>query len=114
MFQATKLGLFDIIGNVWEYCLDWFDVDYYSVSPAENPCGPYEGVLRFIRGGSWRHARWNSRNATRGRVCPTESAEDIGFRVVISVDALQVPNYLKDVKFEYQTIGSGELPLVKH
>jgi len=51
--QANKLGLFDMSGNVWEWCSDWFNADYYTNCPYENPQGPMSGVGHVIRGGSW-------------------------------------------------------------
>ncbi len=51
--MANGYGLYDLAGNVWEYCWDWFDTGYYALSPADNPRGPEAGRVRVIRGGSW-------------------------------------------------------------
>ena len=51
--QANELGLYDMSGNVYEWCQDWYDSSYYSISPQNNPTGPAEGSDRVFRGGSW-------------------------------------------------------------
>ena len=51
--QPNELGIYDMSGNVWEWCSDWYDANYYSSSPSKNPQGPSSGSSRVLRGGSW-------------------------------------------------------------
>lgn len=75
-------GVFDLGENVHEWCADWFQKDYYAVSPARNPQGPASGVRRASRGGSWRHQIKVSRCAARSSIPPVFEYADYGFRVV--------------------------------
>jgi sulfatase modifying factor 1 len=83
--QPNAYGLFEVCENVHEWCSDWFDPDYYAVSPASNPQGPASGQRRASRGGSWRHHIKISRCAARSSIPPSFQYADYGFRVACSV-----------------------------
>jgi formylglycine-generating enzyme required for sulfatase activity len=67
--------------NVHEWCSDWYDREYYSVSPSADPAGPDEGRRRSSRGGAWRHAVKVSRCAARSSIPPQMQYSDYGFRI---------------------------------
>lgn len=79
--NANELGIFDMTGNVREWCGDWFE--YYTSEPAENPQGPYSGDMKINRGGSWTTPYVNCRNSYRHTDYPNEAAQDLGFRIVL-------------------------------
>lgn len=81
--QPNELGLYDMSGNVFEWCWDLYGKDYYEKSPADNPYGPEEGTARVIRGGSWSFKEASMRSTGRGNSEPSKRSFDIGFRVLV-------------------------------
>jgi len=79
--EPNGYGLFEMCENVHEWCSDWFDPSYYSVSPGRNPQGPTIGGRKASRGGSWRHHVKISRCSTRSSIPPEFHYADYGFRV---------------------------------
>jgi formylglycine-generating enzyme required for sulfatase activity/predicted Ser/Thr protein kinase len=79
----SSYGCFDMIGNVWEWCLDWYDERYYATSPSENPQGPGKGQKKVIRGAAWDTISFNARNAFRFFADPEVKSQNIGFRCVV-------------------------------
>lgn len=84
-YPANPFGLFDMHGNVLEWCHDWYDEDYYRNSPADDPPGPEQGTNRVRRGGSWYDPAGLCRAATRFRVVPSYVSDDLGFRVAVAM-----------------------------
>jgi formylglycine-generating enzyme required for sulfatase activity len=76
-------GLFDMHGNVWEWCQDWY-ADYESQQEVTNPIGPDAGSYRVARGGSWDYQASRCRAATRGRGVPSYRDSFLGFRLLLS------------------------------
>lgn len=81
---VSPYGLFDMAGNLWEWCNDWYAAAYYSVSPATDPQGPTSGSTRVRRGGSWNSPVSGLRLAQRKDTSPANSVNNIGFRVARS------------------------------
>jgi formylglycine-generating enzyme required for sulfatase activity len=81
-YAPSSYGLYDICENVHEWCSDWYQADYYAISPERNPRGPETGDRRASRGGSWRHHIKATRCAARSSIPPKFQYADYGFRVV--------------------------------
>ncbi|MEO7413103.1 MAG: formylglycine-generating enzyme family protein [Opitutaceae bacterium] len=82
-YKANAFGLYQMTGNVWEWCWDWFDAGYYRTSPPENPLGPALGERRVMRGGSYLcHASYCNRYRVDARSSNTSDSatSNLGFR----------------------------------
>ncbi|MGA1869623.1 MAG: formylglycine-generating enzyme family protein [bacterium] len=81
--NVSPYGIVDMIGNVWEWCQDWFDEEYYTKSPSVDPVNSYEGSDRVLRGGSWRCVADVCRAALRSGDDPSYRLLDFGFRLCL-------------------------------
>ena len=81
---ANELGIYDMTGNVHEWCSDWYSNSYYSHSPTTNPQGPNTGSYRVLRGGCMFSSAPSCRVAFRGNGKPDKRDDDLGLRLVLS------------------------------
>jgi sulfatase modifying factor 1 len=79
--QPNQLGIYDMSGNVYEWCQDWHSEDYYKSSPETNPQGPESGSNRVNRGGSWYGNAHNTRVSYRNYNYPDDRYSRLGFRL---------------------------------
>ena len=93
-YPPNAWGLYDMHGNLWQWCADWYDPDYYKNSPKTDPKGPANGVVptgfrdqffRVVRGGCWLDEARGCRAAHRFRLMPDERYRWVGFRVACDV-----------------------------
>ena len=85
--KPNPFGLFDMFGNVSEWCHDWYFSGYYADSPTLNPAGPINGSSRISRGGNWDDSTDRCRRAYRGASSPTHRSDRLGFRVLLETGA---------------------------
>jgi formylglycine-generating enzyme required for sulfatase activity len=80
--EPNSWGFCDMHGNVWEWCHDLYDIDYYSSSPSHNPAGAEDGPFRVVRGGGWFNDSGSCRSSNRNNIAHDADTDGLGLRVV--------------------------------
>jgi formylglycine-generating enzyme required for sulfatase activity len=81
--KPNAWGLYDMHGNVWEWCQDWWNEGYYVSAPPDDPTGPFTGAFRVSRGGGWYDVPKRCRSASRNPKGPDDRSLDLGLRVAL-------------------------------
>jgi formylglycine-generating enzyme required for sulfatase activity len=82
--RPNGFALYDMHGNVWEWCWDWCGEGYDNQLAADDPTGATQGLFRVFRGGCWSNGPRSARSAARARFSPGIRANDLGFRLALS------------------------------
>jgi formylglycine-generating enzyme len=83
--HGNALGIFDISGNLWEWCSDFYNPTYYASRSKKNPQGPEKGDYRVLRGGSWTDKAGMLRISNRNGIIPAANKINVGLRIVYDV-----------------------------
>jgi len=89
-FAPNNFGIYDLAGNVYEWCFDCYKSNYYSLSSSLDPAGPATGIFRVLRGGSWYHDKEYLRTSHRFRYLPVARVSFVGFRVAWDPDKVKI------------------------
>ena len=103
--SPNSLGIFDMSGNVEEWCQDWYDEKYYNYSPTTNPTGPNSGSRRVRRGGSWIFNAGGCRVSSRDGSTPGYRGRGLGFRLCLSISE---ENFIQRIENFIQRIVNRE------
>ena len=106
--KPNELGLYDMSGNVWEWCNDWYDSKYYQSSPECNPQGPTSGDSRVLRGGSWGCDARDYRVSSRYYYHPDFRYDFIGMRLFLCLQPSDLVFDVNGVQFKMKYVEGGE------
>jgi len=111
-FPPNDYGLFDMGGNVKQWCWDWYTNDYYSTSPPNDPRGPASGFKRVGRGGAYVNDASHCRSAFRAQFAPDKGYVNVGFRTV-RVNGLRIAALSDAGKLTFDRVPAGEVHRVE-
>jgi len=83
--KPNAWGLYDMHGNIWQWCWDWYDSAYYAHSPVDDPAGPATGTERVSHGGCWFSPASSARSANHGRIESAHRGSHLGFRAALDL-----------------------------